>query len=64
MAFTQFNFSTHSVRSFGSAAMALCYVANCIIVIYTTEGLKPWDLAAGALIVTEAGGSITLINGN
>lgn len=53
----------HRIRSFGSAAIALCYVATGIIDVYTAEGLKPWDLAAGAIIVTEAGGTISLIDG-
>lgn len=43
--------------------MALCYVAKGIIDCFTTEYLKPWDVAAGGIIISEAGGSITLING-
>lgn len=44
--------------------MALCYLAKGIIDCYTTEDLKPWDIAAGGIIIREAGGSITLINGH
>lgn len=43
--------------------MALCYVARGIIDCYTTEDLGPWDVAAGGIIITEAGGSISLIDG-
>lgn len=53
----------HRIRSLGSAALSLCNVAAGIIDIYIADYLKPWDLAAGALIVTEAGGTISLVNG-
>lgn len=43
--------------------MALCYVARGYIDCYTTDNLKPWDIAAGSLIVTEAGGCVTLVDG-
>ncbi|XP_055387915.1 uncharacterized protein LOC129616329 [Condylostylus longicornis] len=46
-------------RCFGSAALTLCYVANGLIDIYMVDDLKPWDIAAGAIIATEAGASIT-----
>lgn len=58
-----FDFFAHRTRSFGSAALGLAYVARGIIDIYIAEGLKPWDLAAGALIIAEAGGSVLRING-
>lgn len=43
--------------------MGLCYLAKGIIDCYTTEDLKPWDVAAGGIIISEAGGTISLING-
>lgn len=43
--------------------MGLCYLARGIIDCYTTDYLKPWDVAAGGILIVEAGGSITLING-
>lgn len=58
-----FSFSAPRTRSFGSAALGLAYLARGIIDIYIAEGLKPWDLAAGALIIAEAGGSVLLIDG-
>lgn len=44
------------VRRTGSAALDLCYVAAGRTDGYWESGLKPWDMAAGALIVREAGG--------
>mgnify|MGYP002675339332 CR=1 FL=1 len=50
------------VRSIGSAALSLCYVASGRCSMYYEMGLHTYDMAAGALIVEEAGGSVTLIN--
>lgn len=46
------------VRSFGSAALTLGYIAKGAIDAYSIEDLKCWDIAAGALIVQEAGGVV------
>jgi myo-inositol-1(or 4)-monophosphatase len=43
------------VRRFGSAALDLCALACGRVDGYFEQGLKPWDLAAGGLIATEAG---------
>jgi myo-inositol-1(or 4)-monophosphatase len=51
-------FFLYSIRSFGSAAMTLCYVARGTIDAYQVDDLKPWDIAAGALILREAGGVV------
>ncbi|XP_058838748.1 uncharacterized protein LOC131696225 [Topomyia yanbarensis] len=51
------------LRAFGSAALTLAYVASGNIDCYSIEHLKPWDIAAGALLVREAGGVVTHING-
>jgi fructose-1,6-bisphosphatase/inositol monophosphatase family enzyme len=48
----------HSIRVLGSAALALCYVAMGIAEAYHIDGLQCWDVAAGALIVKEAGGTV------
>ena len=48
-----------SIRSHGSAEGELCYVAAGRFDIYVESFLKPWDVAAGAIIVKEAGGQIT-----
>lgn len=46
------------LRRPGSAALDLCYVASGRLDGFFEKGLKPWDIAAGALIITEAGGII------
>jgi myo-inositol-1(or 4)-monophosphatase len=51
------------IRRFGSSALDLAYVAAGRYDGYFEFGLKPWDVAAGSLIVTEAGGAVTRIDG-
>ena len=51
------------VRRMGSAALDLAYVAAGRFDGFFEFGLKPWDTAAGALLVTEAGGTMTRIDG-
>jgi myo-inositol-1(or 4)-monophosphatase len=51
------------LRRGGSAALDLCYVACGRLDGFYEENLKPWDTAAGVLIVTEAGGKITIFDG-
>ena len=53
-----------SIRMIGSAAMALCYVANGRLDGYAEQYIGQWDYMAGALIVTEAGGRVTNYDGN
>ncbi|MBT4917115.1 inositol monophosphatase [Candidatus Peregrinibacteria bacterium] len=48
-----------AVRRLGSAALDLCYIACGRFDAYWEFGLKPWDVAAGSLIVEEAGGKAT-----
>ncbi|KAF7997229.1 hypothetical protein HCN44_005506 [Aphidius gifuensis] len=45
-------------RNVGSAALAMAYVARGIIDAFHLDGLKPWDVAAGYLIINEAGGTV------
>lgn len=52
-----------AVRSAGSAALELANVAAGRSDGYFEKGLKPWDIAAGALLVTEAGGIVGEFNG-
>jgi len=52
------------VRRAGSAALDLAYVAAGRVDGFWEVGLKPWDTAAGALLITEAGGHISRINGD
>lgn len=51
------------IRRPGSAAIDLCYVAAGRFDGFWEEGLKPWDTAAGILIVLEAGGRVTTFDG-
>ncbi|KAL7015725.1 hypothetical protein ACKWTF_016630 [Chironomus riparius] len=60
---TTFLRKTIGIRVFGSAALTLAYVASGAIDAYTIEYLKPWDIAAGVLIVQEAGGIVIDTNG-
>lgn len=51
------------VRRPGAATLDLCYLAAGRLDGFWEEGLKPWDTAAGVLIVTEAGGRVTNFQG-
>jgi myo-inositol-1(or 4)-monophosphatase len=51
------------LRRLGSAALDLCYVACGRMDGFWDINLKPWDTAAGALIVAEAGGAVTALDG-
>src|SRR5699024_4371160 len=46
------------IRRLGSAAMDLCLVAQGRLDVFYEQFLNPWDMAAGALAVTEAGGVV------
>ena len=52
-----------SVQRTGSAALNLCYVTCGRIDAFWSTNLMPWDMAAGVLLVTEAGGQITTTGG-
>jgi len=57
--FGRFAVLSQSMRRLGSAALDLCYVAAGRLDGYYERGIKAWDIAAGSLIVEEAGGKIT-----
>jgi myo-inositol-1(or 4)-monophosphatase len=61
--FAAFMTRARAVRRLGSAALDLCYVAAGRFDGFWEMKLQPWDMAAGALIVTEAGGRVTLSTG-
>lgn len=50
---------TAGIRRAGSAALDLAYVASGRLDGFWEIGLKPWDMAAGALLIQEAGGMVT-----
>jgi myo-inositol-1(or 4)-monophosphatase len=51
------------VRRFGAAALDMAYVAAGRFDGYWERDLKPWDIAAGVLLITESGGQITAVDG-
>jgi len=57
--FANFQLAARAVRRAGAAALDLAYVAAGRLDGYWECKLKPWDVAAGALLVTEAGGEVT-----
>jgi myo-inositol-1(or 4)-monophosphatase len=54
---------TAGIRRWGAAALDLAYVAAGRLDGYWERGLKPWDVAAGLLLVREAGGFVGTIEG-
>jgi myo-inositol-1(or 4)-monophosphatase len=62
--FARFLSASRTVRRLGSAALDLCYVAAGRIDGFWEEGLHAWDIAAGVLLVREAGGIVTDLSGN
>jgi myo-inositol-1(or 4)-monophosphatase len=61
--FAAFVARARAVRRLGSAAIDLCYVAAGRMDGFWESDLKPWDIAGGALIVAEAGGTVTDLEG-
>lgn len=61
--FAAFLREARAVRRLGSAAVDLCYVAAGRFDGFWEQHLKPWDVAAGSLIVTEAGGRMSRMDG-
>ena len=62
--FSVFLGQSRGVRRLGSAALDLCYVAAGRVDGFWEQHLKPWDVAAGALVVEEAGGRMTGVDGS
>ena len=61
--FEHFTKRSQGVRRLGSAAIDLAYVAAGRFDGYWELGIKPWDIAAGVLLVEEAGGTVTDLAG-
>jgi myo-inositol-1(or 4)-monophosphatase len=57
--FAEFAMRAQGIRRTGSAAIDLCYVASGRVDGFWELALYPWDVAAGSLIVAEAGGRVT-----
>ena len=57
--FTNFTLNAQAVRRDGSAALDLAYIACGRFDGFWEDGLNPWDVAAGAILINEAGGRIT-----
>ena len=55
--------SVQCIRRMGSAALDLCHVASGMFDVYIEFELRPWDIAAGGLILQEAGGRLSLCDG-
>ncbi|MCH7853779.1 MAG: inositol monophosphatase [Proteobacteria bacterium] len=62
--FTTVMARTSGIRRPGAAALDLCYVAAGRLDAFWETGLRKWDIAAGALIIREAGGIITGLDGS
>ena len=61
---TEFMLSSRGVSRDGSAAIDMAYVACGRFDGFWEEGLNPWDVAAGKLLIEEAGGAITYYDGS
>jgi myo-inositol-1(or 4)-monophosphatase len=62
--FAQFVLTSQGVRRDGSAAMNFAYVAAGRLDGFWERGIQAWDIAAGALLILEAGGKLTDITGD
>lgn len=62
--FANFIMNAQAVRRDGAAALDLAYVAAGRFDGFWEEGLKPWDVAAGSLLVEEAGGRVSKYDGS
>jgi myo-inositol-1(or 4)-monophosphatase len=61
--FESMSLRSQAVRRVGSAALEMCYVACGRLDGYWEHSVQAWDLAAGALLVREAGGRVTATDG-
>ena len=61
-ALTGFGHHVHTIRAVGSAVLALAWIAAGRLDVYCNLGVGAWDVAAGALLIEEAGGSVSNLN--
>jgi len=62
--FRDFTHLCHGIRRPGAAALDLCYVACGIYDAFYEKTLSPWDVAAGSLLIREAGGKLSSFDGS
>lgn len=62
--FVAFLTEARAIRRLGSAAIDMCYVAEGVFDGFWEVSLNAWDMAAGKLLIEEAGGLVTDFNGN
>jgi myo-inositol-1(or 4)-monophosphatase len=62
--FANFTMEAQAVRRDGSAAIDLAYIACGRFDGFWEDGLNAWDVAAGVLLIEEAGGQVTDFNGS
>lgn len=62
--FKHFTHLTQGVRRLGAAAVDFCHVASGQVDGFWEYDLHPWDTAAGILIVEEAGGKVSKMDGS
>ncbi|MEZ4589986.1 MAG: inositol monophosphatase family protein [Chloroflexota bacterium] len=60
----QFAQESYTVRSIGTAALAMAWIAAGRVDFYFNLRLRPWDVAAAMLLVQESGGAVTAPNGD
>jgi myo-inositol-1(or 4)-monophosphatase len=53
-----------TLRTMGSAALSMAYLAAGWLDVYCHPNLSPWDVAAAAVLITEAGGRISTLDGS
>ncbi len=59
----RFATGTHSVRRTGSAALNLAHIAAGHFEVFYATSIRAWDVAAGVVLVTEAGGQVSSLDG-
>jgi myo-inositol-1(or 4)-monophosphatase len=64
LAFEELSGVARAIRRPGSAALDLAYTARGVFDGFWERRLSPWDIAAGLLLVREAGGKVTDFRGN
>jgi myo-inositol-1(or 4)-monophosphatase len=62
--FVGFTYKSRGIRRDGSAAIDMAYVACGRFDGFWEEGLNPWDVAAGVLLIEEAGGRVSYYDGS